>query len=191
MVRCSVSTIQSIELNRLQLSKSLAAEISLRTGADLDWLLANDLDTPMPPRHWIMNDADAKGFESLQDQAYTSRLLSDLFSRLFAAARKLKGSYRQGLELFIASELTELQNAKYTGEGYIETEFRANDPIPEPLYSAPPEIFEFFKANPSLVPDQLKPWIDLLTERVARRSPPAGKVSLRPRKAPSRTRRSA
>src|SRR5260221_11279604 len=90
MVRCSVSTIQSIELNRLQLSKSLAAEIILRTGADLDWLLANDLDTPMRPRHWIMNYADAKGFESRQDQAYTTRLLTYQSARRLPARRKVE-----------------------------------------------------------------------------------------------------
>jgi transcriptional regulator with XRE-family HTH domain len=48
MVGCSAVTIQSVEVNRLKLSKSLASRISMETGADLDWLLANDVSVPMP-----------------------------------------------------------------------------------------------------------------------------------------------
>jgi transcriptional regulator with XRE-family HTH domain len=48
---CSISTIQAIEVNKLKLSKSLASRISLETGADLDWLLANDVTVPMPKHH--------------------------------------------------------------------------------------------------------------------------------------------
>ena len=49
MVSTSLDTIQSVETNRLALSKSLAERISAFTGADLAWLLANDLSAPMPP----------------------------------------------------------------------------------------------------------------------------------------------
>jgi transcriptional regulator with XRE-family HTH domain len=48
LIGCSISTIQSIEVNKLKLSKSLASRISLETGADLDWLLNNDVSVPMP-----------------------------------------------------------------------------------------------------------------------------------------------
>jgi DNA-binding XRE family transcriptional regulator len=55
LVGCSTVTIQSVEVNRLKLSKSLAARISLQTGADMDWLLANDVNIPMPrdPSLWM------------------------------------------------------------------------------------------------------------------------------------------
>jgi transcriptional regulator with XRE-family HTH domain len=48
---CSVSTVQAIEVNKLRLSRSLAARISLQTGADMDWLLANDVSVPIPKHH--------------------------------------------------------------------------------------------------------------------------------------------
>ena len=48
---CSISTIQAIEVDKLKLSKSLASRISLQTGANLDWLLANDVSVPMPKHY--------------------------------------------------------------------------------------------------------------------------------------------
>jgi transcriptional regulator with XRE-family HTH domain len=48
--RCSVHTIQAIELERLALSESLARRISAATGVGLRWLLDNDLSAPIVNR---------------------------------------------------------------------------------------------------------------------------------------------
>jgi DNA-binding XRE family transcriptional regulator len=45
---CSPFTVQSIEVGRLALSKRLAERIGLITGAPIDWLLENKLDSPIP-----------------------------------------------------------------------------------------------------------------------------------------------
>jgi transcriptional regulator with XRE-family HTH domain len=181
MVRCSVATIQSIELNRLQLSDSLAAQISIRTGVDIDWLLNNDLGVPMPPLGLPAMGRDITQLDGSLNRAYTMRLLSDLFSRLFAAARSLGGSARKGLELSIADELTHLRADPLTVNA-------------GPRFTTQPEIFDFFKANPDVLPAQLRGWLDLehLGEAVDSLEKPKGTaLPRRPRKAPSRIRRSA
>src|SRR5262249_32561654 len=45
---CSEVTIQSIEVGRLALSKNLALRISRATAVPAEWLLANDLKSPLP-----------------------------------------------------------------------------------------------------------------------------------------------
>lgn len=45
---CSLATIQSIELRRLELSRNLAARISERTGVSMDWLLNPKAKAPIP-----------------------------------------------------------------------------------------------------------------------------------------------
>ena len=50
-VNCSESTLQAVERgpNRLKLSEGLAIRISLETGVDVQWLLANDFSLPIKP----------------------------------------------------------------------------------------------------------------------------------------------
>jgi len=45
---CSKATIQSVELCRLELSRPLAAKLQGALGVPLDWLLLNDLTSPIP-----------------------------------------------------------------------------------------------------------------------------------------------
>src|SRR5260221_9475145 len=76
MVGCSVATIQSIEVGRLKLSKSLAERISMATGADANWLLRNDVSEPMPPRPFYMANVESTG---LQTYVYKISFLIDVF----------------------------------------------------------------------------------------------------------------
>src|SRR5258708_3228597 len=96
LVGCSLPTIQSIELNRLALSPSLAARISTATGADLDWLRANDLRRPLPPIRAL----------TVQNK------LIQAFTNLFAHARLIpERSERETLALYIGWELNRLKSA--------------------------------------------------------------------------------
>jgi transcriptional regulator with XRE-family HTH domain len=137
----AISSIQSIEALRLGLSKQLAARIAVNTGADLEWLLANDVDAPIPelaPRlpYRVGND------EGLEQQDYTATvdILVDGFCRLFAAARRLAPSSRRGtLQLIIANELDRLRKAEKA------------DPEAQPFFAAPKELFEYFKSRADFV----------------------------------------
>jgi hypothetical protein len=144
LVGCSTVTIQSVEVNRLKLSKSLAARISLQTGADMDWLLANDVNIPMPPRPFFMDGVTAP----LQNYVSTICLLMDVFSRLFAAARRLRsGGARAALELHIAAELDKLKDTVY-------------DPKAEPTDQTSREVFQYFNEHLNLDP-KLADMLDL------------------------------
>jgi transcriptional regulator with XRE-family HTH domain len=80
---CSPSTIQSIELNRLAISPSLAARISAATGADLNWLQANDLSKPMPARRALaLENKLFKEFINLIEQV---SLIPELSERMTLA----------------------------------------------------------------------------------------------------------
>jgi hypothetical protein len=93
-------------LLRLKLSAALAAKISGRTNVDMGWILANDTSVPMPPRPFPYRDADA-------DYVGTLSLLADVFSRLFATAKRLKKTFaRDALELTIAEELSLLKKER-------------------------------------------------------------------------------
>lgn len=48
IVGCSLATIQSVELGRLELSQKLAARISERTGVSMEWLLRGKAKRPIP-----------------------------------------------------------------------------------------------------------------------------------------------
>jgi transcriptional regulator with XRE-family HTH domain len=93
---CSPSTIQSIELNRLAISPSLAARISAATGADLDWLQANDLAKPMPPSR------------ALTPQNKLFREFKNLFEQAGLIPER---SERVTLALYIGWELNRLKSA--------------------------------------------------------------------------------
>lgn len=95
LAHCSRATVQSIELNRLALSESLAARISAATGVDLDWLRANDLSRPVPPIRALI----------------VQNKLIEPFRKLFAHARlTVHGSERDALALYIAWELNRLKS---------------------------------------------------------------------------------
>jgi DNA-binding XRE family transcriptional regulator len=107
LVGCSAATIQSIEMLRLKLSKRLAARISAATCANVDWLLNNDVNAPMPPIRKI--DVELKPEEQKDDA--TIALLFEVLSRVFSAIRKLeRNPARTTLEIFIGSQLESLRN---------------------------------------------------------------------------------
>ena len=184
---CSVSTIQSVELGRLQLSQSLAARISLGTGVNSQWLFANDSSVPMPERLYFSKGVSSAG---LQEYVNTICLLADVFSRLFAVARKLdKTGARDELELIIASELDAFKKS-------------GTDRNSKPLNPTNKEVFQYFAEYPGSLIEDLNNLLDLdylietsLSEAQLpaekqkktlkkKASPPAPA-----RKAPSRTRR--
>jgi transcriptional regulator with XRE-family HTH domain len=112
---CSISTIQAIEANRLQLSRSLAARISAGTGADFDWLLANVVTVPMPAikRLGVTHQADDPGASDW----VTPGILSMVFGRLFVIANRLPITpERRALEMNIGFNLERLKN----GEGVFD-----------------------------------------------------------------------
>jgi transcriptional regulator with XRE-family HTH domain len=142
---CSVASIQSIELNRLKLSKSMAARISNRTGVNFDWLLKNNVTVPMPPRPLFTEGVT----RPLQDYVCTICLLAAVFSRLFAAARRLKSTgARQSLELLIAEELDALKKTEH-------------DPKAKPLNPTSREVFQFFDEHPTALDHDLEALLDL------------------------------
>jgi transcriptional regulator with XRE-family HTH domain len=98
LVNCSTATIQSIELNRLALSESLAARISAATGIDLDWLRANDISKPVPPIRVLT--VQSKWIEA--------------FRKLFKhAGMTVRESERDALALYIGWELDRLKSIRY------------------------------------------------------------------------------
>jgi transcriptional regulator with XRE-family HTH domain len=138
MIGKSVAAIQSIETGRLKLSKSLAAKISNATGADYSWLLRNDLSAPMPPRPFFSEDIESYG---LQRYVNTVCLLIDVFSRLFAVARRLgKTGASEQLELSIATELAALKKADKEKDA-------------RPINQTTKDVFAFFARYGGLDPE--------------------------------------
>src|ERR1700747_584422 len=82
----SQATIKAIEIGKLALSEDLATLISVVLGTDKQWLLDNDLSAPVPASKYFSATI------SPEEKAYTTTiyLLSDLFKRLFAVARRLR-----------------------------------------------------------------------------------------------------
>ncbi len=68
LVGCSTATIQSIELGRLALSRSLGERIALETGVDLGWLLANNTHKPI---------LDSNGHPYSRETYYNARALAE------------------------------------------------------------------------------------------------------------------
>jgi hypothetical protein len=132
MIGRSQATIKAIETGKLALSEDLATLISVLLGTDKQWLLDNDLSVPVPPNKYFSPTI------SPEEKAYTTTivLLSDLFSRLFAVARRLsKTKARATMELEIAAELQALNKSE-------------GDPKAEPRGRATVATFEFFKNHP-------------------------------------------
>jgi DNA-binding XRE family transcriptional regulator len=187
MVGCSVATIQSIEVGRLKLSESLASRIWAATGCDRDWLLRNDVSVPMPPRPFFLKGVASSG---LQSYVMTITLLIDVFSRLFAEARKLdKTGARDELELLLSKELEALKKT-------------IKEPGAVPLQSASKDVFQYFDAYPDELPTELENLLNLdylieiapeCDEPKENPQPPrqgGGTESPRPPKARRRTRQS-
>jgi transcriptional regulator with XRE-family HTH domain len=142
LAECSVATIQSIELNRLKLSKGLATRISLATGVNYDWLLDNDIKKPMPPLPRFDTNSPE---ESVQSN--TIFVLQILFEWLFViAARQPKTPVRFMLELYIELQLDYLKKSE--GDPELETAFGTN-------------VFEFFAKHPDLLDPDLKKIINI------------------------------
>src|SRR5580693_3995900 len=102
MIGRTQATIKAIETGKLALSENLAALIANTLGTDKQWLLNNDLSVPMPPREYV--SAKLSPEEHAYDCTYV--LLLELFSRLFAVARRLReGDYRKLLPIYIQNQL--------------------------------------------------------------------------------------
>jgi transcriptional regulator with XRE-family HTH domain len=132
MIGRSQATIKAIETGKLALSEDLATLISVLLGTDKQWLLDNDLSAPVPPSKYFSATI------SPEEKAYTTTiyLLSDLFKRLFAVARRLrKTNARETLQSEIAEELETLKKSE-------------GDPKAEPKGRATVTTFEFFKNHP-------------------------------------------
>ncbi len=101
LVGCSLPTIKAVETGKLALSDSLASRIGQALDfLDKDWLLKNDLDSPVPP---ILRP------RSVQEDAMAV-VLQELFSRLFAVVAKMdKERARLMIELSLATELDALR----------------------------------------------------------------------------------
>jgi transcriptional regulator with XRE-family HTH domain len=107
LVGCSAATIQSIEMLRLKISKRLAARISAATGVNVDWILNNDINVPMPPIQQIDPELEPEK----QKGDATIALLFEILSRVFSQIRKLERSpARTTLEIFIGAQLEGLKN---------------------------------------------------------------------------------
>jgi transcriptional regulator with XRE-family HTH domain len=138
LAECSIATIQSIELNRLKLSKGLAARISLATGVNLDWLLENDINQPMPPLEPVHAGDDG----AMSVDACRLFVLQFLFDWLFAiACRQPRSHVRTLLEYQIGWQLDYLKKSE--GKGELKSEVTTN-------------VFEFFAENPDLLDADLK-----------------------------------
>jgi DNA-binding XRE family transcriptional regulator len=163
MVGCSVNTITSIEVGRLKLSESLARRIAVVTGCDEQWLLANDISVPIPKRPFYLAIAAAQSSPAAQRSGhfrweqqlpggggsreriyvYTIYLLIDVFSRLFAEARKLeKTSIRNVLEDCIRRELVTLEKTQ-------------TEPDARPLYSVSKDTLRLFHKQHFKLPTEL------------------------------------
>jgi len=134
MIRCSASTIQSIELNRLKLSDSLATKICAVTGVDFDWLTGADPEMPMPA---LLSPEEPNANEA---RSANQALFLCLFDQLFSLASRLpRNAIRKNVESYIGYRLNCLR------QGQI------ND-APE----LTPAAVQFFEQNPKLLNPELK-----------------------------------
>jgi DNA-binding XRE family transcriptional regulator len=145
MIGRTQATIKAIETGKLALSENLAALIANTLGTDKQWLLNNDLSVPMPPREYV--SAKLSPEEHAYDCTYV--LLLELFSRLFAVARRLReGDYRKLLPIYIQNQLRVFEEAGY-------------EPDAEQTQRAGVNTFEFFKSHPELLDPDLGRLINL------------------------------
>jgi hypothetical protein len=134
MVHCSASTIQSVELNRLKLSETLATKISALTGCDFDWLTGADPERPMPAL--IAPDEPSTAETRTANQA----IFFCLFDQLFALASQLpRNTIRNSLGNYIAVRLDQMR------QGQVDNE-------PQLI----PAAVQFFEENPKALNPDLK-----------------------------------
>jgi transcriptional regulator with XRE-family HTH domain len=145
MIMRSPATVKAVEIGKLALSENLAALISEVTGADKKWLLENNLKAPIPPLKRLSASWNPA------DRAYDRMciLLVDLFSRLFAACRRLReGEGRRNLPNFIKDELRVFEETGY-------------EPDAIQRYRGTVGAFEFFEMHPQLLDPDLGRLINL------------------------------
>jgi DNA-binding XRE family transcriptional regulator len=140
LVGCSLPTIKAVETGKLALSESLASRISQALDfLDKDWLLKNDLDSPVPP---ILRP------RSVQEDAHAV-VLNELFSRLFAVVAKMdKERARLMIELSLATELDALRKE------------HVPRPDGEPKHIAQSAAIRYFIKNPERFDPDLKEWVN-------------------------------
>jgi transcriptional regulator with XRE-family HTH domain len=98
-------TVKAVENLRLRLSPMFAFEIASTFGIDDKWLLANDLQTPVP--------APNSPFANLSyEEARPVELLLYLFAKLFERARALSPEIRSYLAMEIGWEVEDLKGTK-------------------------------------------------------------------------------
>jgi len=157
LVGCSAATIQSIEMLRLKISKRLAAQISAATGVNVDWILNNNVDVPMPPIQQIDPELEP---EKQKDDA-TIALLFEILSRVFSQIRKLERSpARTTLEIFIGAQLEGLKNRTDSGPW---------------VRKAAPTMYSFFIKYPKALDPGLTKMINLKFFSVQPRKRPSTK----------------
>jgi transcriptional regulator with XRE-family HTH domain len=145
MIMRSPATIKAVEIGKLALSENLATLISQVTGADKKWLLENNLKAPIPPLKRLSASWNPT------DRAYDCMcsLLVDLFSRVFAACRRLQeGEGRRNLPTFIKDELRVFEETGY-------------EPDAIQRYRGTVDVFEFFEMHPQLLDPDLARLINL------------------------------
>jgi DNA-binding XRE family transcriptional regulator len=141
LVGCSLATVKAVETGKLVLSEDLASRISQELGFfDKDWLLKNDLDSPIPP---ILRTRSLE--ESVQ-----AVVVSELFSRLFAVVSRMdKERARLMIELHLSEQLDTLRKGKEANP----------DAVPDTI--ADPNAIRFFIQNPKLLDPDLLEWVNL------------------------------
>jgi transcriptional regulator with XRE-family HTH domain len=145
MIMRSPATIKAVEIGKLALSENLAALISEVTGADKNWLLENDLTAPVPALKRL-----SAGWNP-EERVYDCmcHLLADLFSRLFAACRRLReGEGRRGLQGLIKDELKFLEETGYEPDAIQRSRSSVG-------------AVEFFEMHPQLLDADLRQLINL------------------------------
>jgi transcriptional regulator with XRE-family HTH domain len=175
LVGCSLPTIKAVEIGKLRLSDSLASRISQALEIwDKDWLLKNDLNTPLPP---ILvprsNEEDAQ-----------AAVILEYFTRFFAAVAKMdKHRARLMIELSVAAQLDALRKEHVP---------RAHGKLPETI--VPPGAIRWLIDNPHCLDQDLRDIVNLegLLKSVQRdysswESRWAKKASPKRPKSPSRT----
>ena len=136
---------------------------------DKDWLLKNNLDSPVPP---VLRS------RSIQEDAQAD-VVNELFSRLFDVVAKMdKHRARLMIELYVAAQLDALRKEEHVPR-----------PDGQPKFIAVPAAIQYFIKDPELFDPDLREWVNLkgLLKLSDRFAPQAEKASPKRPKPPSRT----
>jgi len=128
MLGVSLTAIKSIETGKLALSESLARRIAATTGADAKWLLANELEEPMPPLNFE-NQIPVGPQEWLHAQLLRSfGYQLEVFSKLDSeAATNIFYAYLSNFERELKKTFSEAGPAKQNHDR-LKVEVNAHDP---------------------------------------------------------------